>query len=187
MRVVRSIQSPLPDAVASQRASAFLLQAGYRQLPRSGRTLGFRRGSVFGTLANFDPRRWSCEVTVGVVDEGTQCRLDVKAVIASDPFEKRFAEELMVAELSMLETAVNMNQFGAFDASALKKRIAFHVYRVVGLVASVVMPAVLGVIAATFALSRLEVTPAAGVGIGSGTFIVLAAICLALWARLGRR
>jgi hypothetical protein len=126
-------------------------------------------------------------VTARIVDEGASSRLDVKAEIASDPFEKRFAEELVVAELDMLEVAVSKNEFGAFDAGGLKKRVASHVYRVVGPVAGIFMAAVLGVIAATFAFSRPRVTPAASLGIGFGAFAVLASVCLALWARLGKR
>ena len=187
MRVVRSIQSPLSNAVAAQRAAAFLVEAGYRQSTNSDGILRFRRGSLVGTIANFDPRRWSCEVTVRIVDEGTSCRLDVKAGISSDPFEKRFAEELVVAELRGLQAAVVKNEVSAFDAGGLKQRVASHVYRVVGPVAGIFMAAVLGVVAAALAFTRPGFTPAASLGIGCGAFIVLSAICLGLWARLGKR
>jgi hypothetical protein len=183
MRINRAFYAPISDTVARQRAVNFLIQSGYRQLPDSSGSLHFRRGSVIGTLANFDPTRWVCSVNVLVTWEGSSSKIDVESKIANDPFEKRFAKELLTSELSRLETAITTDEFSILDVGDLKKRISSHVYHVVRLFASFIVPLVFGIIAGIFAFTNLNISPLRASTIGAGVFLILLVICLMVWHR----
>ena len=183
MKKTRTFYAPISESIARQRAVAFLTQAGYRQLPDFSGYLHFRRGSIIGTLSNFDPTKWACVANVRVTWEASLSEINVETKITNDPFEKRFAEELLTAEFSRLEAAVTTNEFSTFDVGDLRKRISSHFYRVGGLFASFIIPAVLGIIAGTFALSILNISPSAGWAIAAGVFLILVAICLVAWGR----
>ncbi len=185
MKITRSFQAAVTAPVAIQRAAAFLVKAGYRQHSSSRTGLLFRRGSLFGTLTSFDPTRWSCDVTVSAEPRADSCSVEMMADIPTDPSEKRFAEELISAELGSLEAAVAGHEVADFDVAGLKKRVSFHVYRVVGMFASLIVPAILGALA--FALATGNAGEAGSWAIALGTFIVAAAGCLLLWQRLTRR
>lgn len=183
MKVCRSFSAPISENVARQRAVDFLAQAGYTQLLNSGGSLHFCRGSIIGTLSSFNPTRWACTVNVRVTSEASLSEIDVETIITNDPFEKRFAEELLTSEFSRLEAAVTANEFNTFDASDVRKRIASYVYRVVGLFAGFIISVVLGVIAGMFALTTLNIPPLAASAIGVGFFLILVTICLVAWGR----
>ncbi len=104
--------------------------------------------------------------------------------IATDPSEKRFAAELVSAEFDSLEAAVSNVEVAAFDVGGLKRRISSHVYRVVGGFASLIVPAVLAVLAFALTVDRFSATAAWGVALA--TFLIAAAACLLLWHRLTR-
>ena len=185
MKITRSFQTTVSESVAIQRAAAFLVRAGYRQHSSSQTRLRFRRGSLLGTLTSFDPTRWSCEVSVSADAQPSSCSVEVMADIATDPSEKRFAAELISSEFNRLEAAVANTEVSAFDLSGLKRKIASHVYRVVGLFASLIGPAVLAVLAYALAIDKTSTTGAWAIALA--TFLVAMAICLLLWQRLTRR
>jgi hypothetical protein len=178
MKISRSFYAPIPETIARQRAVSFITQAGYRQLPDFSGYLRFKRGSILGTLSNFNPTRWACAANVRVTSEAGLSKVNVETKITNDPFEKRFAVELLTAELSRLEVAVTTNEFNTFDVGDLRKRIASNVYRIVGLFAGIIISAVLGIFAGIFALATLNVSPLAASAIGAGVFSILVALCL---------
>jgi len=187
MRIIRTFYAPISDTVARQHAVTFLIQSGYQQLPHSSEPLHFTRGSAIGTLANFDPTRWVSSVNVLVTREGSSTKIDVESYIANDLFEKRFAKELLTAELSRLETAITTNEFSILDVGDLKKRISSYVYHVVGLFASFIVPLVFGIIAGTFAFTKLNISPLSASTIGAGVFLILTVTCLMVLRRQKRQ
>jgi hypothetical protein len=178
MKISRSFYAPITEAIARERAVTFLFQAGYRQLPDFNGYLRFKRGSILGALSNFNPTRWACAASVRVTSEAGLSKVNVETKITSDPFEKRFAAELLTAELNRLEAAVATNEFNIFHVGDLRKRIASHVYRVVGLFAGILISAVLGIFAGIFALAKFNLSPLAASAIGAGVFSILVALCL---------
>ena len=181
MRMARSILAPTPVDVTRQRAAAYFTLAGYRQRPDSDGCIRFTRGSIAGSATNFDPTRWGCVVNFRVIPDGNTSRVDLEVTIAADPFERRFAKELLAAEFSGVEAAIAGKAFTAVDTGDLRRRVASHVYRVVGLFAGVMFPAILGVLAGAFVLNRLSAALPAVLGVGGGVFVIFAAICLAVW------
>jgi hypothetical protein len=183
MKLIRSFYATIPETIARQRAVSFLTQAGYRQIPDSGSYLHFKRGSIIGTLSNFNPIRWACMVNIRITSEANLSEINVETEITNDPIEKRFAEELLTAEFSRLEVAVTTNEFNTFDVSDLRKRIASFVYRVVGLFAGFIISIVLGIIAGMLAFTRLNVSLFSALAIGVGLFLIWTAICLVVWVK----
>ncbi|HXY74876.1 MAG TPA: hypothetical protein VEH58_06095, partial [Dehalococcoidales bacterium] len=94
MKITRSFYAPISEATASSRAVDFLAQAGYKRLPDSGGCLHFKRGSIMGTLTNFNPTSWTSAFKVRLTSEGNLARIELETAITSDPFERRFAKEL---------------------------------------------------------------------------------------------
>ena len=183
MKIIRSFYAPISETIARQRAVAFFTQSGYRQLPDSGGYLHFKRGSIIGTLSNFNPTRWTCAANVRVTSEASLSEINMETKITNDPFEKCFAEELLTAEFSRLEAAVTTNEFNTLDVGDLRKKIASYVYRIVGLFAGFLISVVLGIIAGLFALTTLNISTLATSAIGAGVFLILTAICLVAWGR----
>jgi hypothetical protein len=183
MKLVRSFYAPIPEAIARQRAVAFLSQADYRQIPDSSGYLHFKRGSIIGTLSNFNPIRWACTVNISITKKTNLSEINVETEVTNDPIEKRFAEELLTTEFSRLEAAVTTNEFNTFNVSDLRKRIASFVYRIVGLFAGFMLSIVLGIIAGMLAFTRLNVSLFSASAISVGIFLILAAICLVVWVK----
>lgn len=183
MKINRSFYTPISEAVACQRAVTFLTRVGYKQLIDSSNYLHFKRGSIIGTISNFNPTKWACTMNVRVTSETGMSKINIEAQIANDPFEKRFAEELFTAEFNLLDAAVTTNEFNIFDVVDLRKRIASHVYRVVGLFGSFILSLVLGIITGIFTLTTLSISPLAASLIGAGVFLAMGAICLSVWRR----
>ena len=121
MKIVRSFSVPVSETIVRERAVTFLTQAGYRQQPDSSGYLHFKRGSNIGALFNFNPQKWACDVHVRIKSEGSSSEINMEAEISTDPTEKRFAEELVTAEFSLLEAAITMNEFKTYNVSWLKK------------------------------------------------------------------
>ena len=183
MKIIRSFYAPISQTIVRERIVAFLTQAGYRPMNDSSSYLHFKRGSIIGTLSNFNPTRWACLVNVQVTSDTGMSKINVENQITNDPFEKRFAEELLTAESILLEAAISKNEFNVFDIGNLRKRIASHVYRIVGLFASFILSLVLGIITGIFTLTTLSISPLAASVIGAGVFLALVAICLEVWRR----
>jgi hypothetical protein len=146
VKVIRNFHSPVSETIARQRALTFFTQAGYRQLPDCESCLKFKRGSVFGTISNFNPTQWACTANISIKSKANLSEINVETTITTDPLEKRFAVELMNEEFIRLEAAITTNEFNTFDIRYLKKRIASHVYRVVGLFAGLIILLVIGII-----------------------------------------
>ena len=183
MKIVRSFSAPLSETMVRERAITFLAQAGYRQLPDSDNYLRFRRGSTIGALINFNPRRWQSEINIRLKSEGSSSKINMEAEISTDPTEKRFAEELVTAEFSLLEAAVTLNDFNTYDVSTLKKKIASHVYRTAGIFASLMFSAILGIVCGLFAYIKLNMSMFGAAAIGAGILLLIAAIFLVLWGK----
>lgn len=109
--------------------------------------------------------------------------INVETKITNDPFEKRFAEELLNDEFSRLETAVTTNEFNTFNIGDLRRRIASHTVRVVGLFAGFIISPVVGIIAGIFAFTSLNIPPLAASAIGTGVFLIPVAICMVALGR----
>jgi hypothetical protein len=183
MKMIRPFSAQILEPVAGQRVVTFLTQAGYKQLSDSGGSLHFKRGSIIGTIFNFDPKKWACAVDVSLTSEPGSSEINVEAKITNDPFENSLAEELLTAEFNLLETACTAGEFNTFDAFDLRRRIAAYVYRVVGLFAGFIISAILGVIMGTFVLTKFAISTLAASAIGAGVFAILVAICLVMWTR----
>jgi hypothetical protein len=177
MKIECVFSAAIPDAVARERVTTFLVQAGCKQLPNSADgSLLFQRGSLWGMLTSFDPGRWSCAFSVKIKSEGPSSILNIEAEIATDPTEKHFAAELLTAEFNLLETAVTANEIKSFDTGSLKKRIAAHVARIVMISAAMMTSAVIGVIAGAFSSFSLKFTLLASTTIGIGFLVITAAL-----------
>ena len=183
MKLTSSISAPISENLARERTIAFFIQTGCEQLPDSDGCLHFKRGSIIGTLSNFNPKSWACVVNVRLTSGTGSSEINVETKITADPFEKRFAEELLTTELSRLEAAVTNDEFNTFDVGDLRRRIAAHVYHIVGLFAGFIISVFLGFIAGTFTLTTLNISPLSASAIGAGVFVILAAICLVVWGR----
>ena len=146
MKIIHNFTSPISEILARQRAVAFFTQAGYRQLPDFDGYLNFKRGSILGTLFNFNPTQWACTANVSVKSKSSLSEINVETKIINDPFEKRFAVELLIGEFIRLEVAITSNELKTFDVNDLKKRISSHVYRIVGLFVGLLILIVLGII-----------------------------------------
>jgi len=175
--------APVSDDIARQRLIAFLTQHGYRQLPDRGGHLRFKRGSVVGTLVNFDPTRWASLAIVVVKSAGSISQLDAEVSITADPFERSFAQELLDTELDLLKVAVTTNEFDTLDVGELKGRIRSYVFRVVVLFGAFFVSALFGAAAGVFSLTTLGLSaPTAGC-VGAAAFVIPSAIVLVMWRR----
>jgi|GEM_PF-880874 len=183
MKIIRSLYVPISGTDATQRIMAFFNQSGYRQLPATDRYLYFKRGSIIGTLFNFNPTRWASVVNIRITLEENSSVIDVEMKITNDPFEKHFAEELLTSELDRMERAVNNGEFNALDVVDLKRRIAAYVYRIVGLFGSFLISVVLGIVAGMLSLTSFDVSKITALAIGTGVFVILLSICLVVWVR----
>jgi hypothetical protein len=177
MKIKHTFNTPIPNAVARERVTAFLVQSGCKQLPDSaGGSLFFQRGSTWGMLTSFDPKRWNCAFTAKIKPEGPSSILNIEAEIATDPTEKHFAAELLTAEFSLMETAVNTNEIKSFDTGGLKKRVAQHVARIVLMSAALMTSAIIGVIAGAYSSFSLNVRVFGAAAIGAGFMLITAAL-----------
>ena len=183
MKIVRSFSAPVSEVVVRERAETFLTQAGYRQQPDSDSYLHSSRGSAIGAFSSFNPQKWACNIYVRIKSEGSSSKIDIEAEISTDPTEKRFAEELITAEFSLLEAAVTINEFKTYNVSALKKKIAAHFYRVVGIFASFMFSIILGVVAGLFVYVKFNISEFGASAIGAGILLLMAAIFLILWGK----
>ena len=176
MEFQSTFTTTIPAATARERIAAFLVQAGYKQLPGADGGLYFKRGSTWGTLSSFNPMKWACAATINIKSEGTSSQINTTAEISSDPTEKHFAEKLLTEELGLLEAAVTTNVFNIFDVSDLKKKIAGHVSRIVLVSAALMISAVIGVIAGAFASFSLNIHLIGSTAIGIGFLIITGAL-----------
>ena len=176
MEFERTFNTTIPEATARERIAAFLVQAGYKQMPDAASGLYFKRGSTWGTLSSFNPTKWACAVTINIKSEGTSSQIDTTAEISTDPTEKRFAEELLTEEFGLLEAAITTNVFNIFDVSDLKKKIAGHVSRIVLVSAALMISAVIGVIAGAFASFSLNIPILGSAAMGAGFLIITGAL-----------
>jgi hypothetical protein len=183
MKIVRSFLAPISEVIVRERFVTFLTEADYRQQPDSNGYLHFRRGSNVGAISSFNPRKWAAEVYIRIKSEGNSSEIYVKVKMSSDPTEKRFAEELLTAEFDLLEAAVTLGEFKTYDVSALKKKIATHFYRVVGIFASFIFSVILGVVAGLFIYVNFNFSEFAASATGAGILLLMAAIFLILWRK----
>jgi hypothetical protein len=183
MKIVRSFSAPVSEINVRERAVFFLSQSGYRQQSYSSGYLHFKRGSDIGALSNFNPCRWACNIFVRIKSEGNLSEINIEAEISTDPTEKRFAEELLTAEFNLLEAAITLNEFKTYDASVLKKKIAAHVYHVVGVFTSFMFAVILGIVGGLFAYVELDISLFGASAIGVVILLLIAAIFLMLWRK----
>jgi len=181
MKIIRSFNAPISEPAARERIIAFLNLAGYRELSISGDYLHFKRGSIIGTISSFNPTKWASSVNIRVTTDTDMTKINVATRIDHDPLEKRFAEELSAAEFSLLEAAVTNNDFKTVNVNDLRKSIASHVYRIVGLFGGFMLAVVLGIIIGMFTYTRLNLSALAASAIGAGVFLAGGIICLIVW------
>jgi hypothetical protein len=181
MKIVRTLNSPISEATARERIVSFFTLAGYRQSASSDSALHFKRGSFIGTLSSFNPTKWASSVNIRITFDVGISKIDVVTQITHDPLEKRFAEELSAAEFGLLEAAVTTNEIKAFAVSNLRKNIASHVYRIVGLFAGFMLSLILGIVTGKFTFTRFNVSAFAASAIGAGVFLAVAVFCLIVW------
>ena len=183
MKIIRSFSAPISQTIVRERAETFLTQAGFKQQPDSYSYLHSSRGSAIGAFSSFNPQKWACNVSVRIKSEGSSSEINAEAEISTDPTEKRFAEELLTAEFGLLEAAVTLGEFKTYDVSTLKKKIAAHFYRVVGIFASFMFSVILGVVAGLFIYIKFNFSEFAASAIGAGILLLMAAIFLILWRK----
>ena len=184
MKIVRSFSAPVPEATAIERVTSFLTQSGYRQLPVSNNVLQFKRGSMFGTISSFDPRRWACTANFRVIPEDKASHISAEIEIATDPTEKRFAEELLNAEFTRLVAAVTKNEFNAYDISALKTGVSSHVNRLVMIFAGSMLSVILSIVIGQYCSKILDISILGSSLIGFGVLLISALIFQILFGRL---
>jgi hypothetical protein len=183
MKIVRSFSATVSETIVRERAIIFLTQAGYGQRPDSSGYLYFKRGSNIGTLSNFNPQHWACELHLRIKPEGSLSEINVEGEISTDPTEKHFAEELLTAEFSLLEAAITTNEFKTFDISELKKKIKSHVYRIVGIFTSFMFSIILGIVVGLFTSIDLDISILGASVIGAGVLLLMFTIFLVLWRK----
>ena len=177
MKIERFFATAITETIVRQRVIEFLKQAGYKQLLDSaGGRLLFQRGSTWGVLTGFDPKRWNCTLSVRIKPEGTGSAINIDAKIATDPTEKHFAAELLTAEFNLLETAVTTNEIKSFDTGGLKKKVAKHVSRIVLISLAIMIPAVIGVIAGALSSIVLNIPVLGAAATGAGFMLITAAL-----------
>lgn len=68
MKLTRLVSAEITEKIACDRATAYFTNAGYAQTPsQSG--LAFQRGSVWGSLVSFSPKRWKVTATLDIVSQ----------------------------------------------------------------------------------------------------------------------
>jgi hypothetical protein len=183
MKITRFVTAPIPEADARQRIILYLAQAGYEQLPAAGGLLAFRRGSMIGSYALFNPLKWACTFKISLNSEQEMTKIYLTADITTDPTEKLFGAELLKAELDLLESAVVRNEFKIFDATNLKKRVSSQVKRVVGIFGSALLSVIFGIIFGKAISTTTSIGTAASVGIGAAITLISAALFMVLLRR----
>jgi hypothetical protein len=177
MKLAHIVNTPVAEPVARQRINDFFARNGYKQQPDSADgNLHFQRGSFWGTVTSFDPKRWACILNLSIKQETASSSINIAGEIATDPTEKRFAAELLTAEFDRLEAAVTRNEFNTFDAGDLKKRVKHHVAHYVALCAAIMISLFIGGIAGIFAAINLNIAIVGSAAIGAGFMIVTAAL-----------
>ena len=183
MKIFLSFSAPVSESSARERTVTFLTQAGYKQQFNSDNYLRFSRGSTIGSLINFNPKRWQCEVNIHIVSNESSPEIHVEAEISTDPTEKRFAEELLTAEFSLLESAITTNEFKTLDMSDLKKKIKSHVYRIARIFTSFMFSIILGIVVGLFASIDLDISILGASVFGAGVLLLMFTIFMVLWRR----
>jgi hypothetical protein len=177
MKLKYFVNTPISEIIVRQRVIDFFTRNGYKQQSDSADgNLLFQRGSMWGTLTSFDPRRWACILNLIIKQEAALSSINIAAEISTDPTEKRFAAELLTAEFDLLEAAVTRNEFNTFDAGDLKKRVNHHVAHYVALCAEIMISLFIGGIAGIFAAINLNIAVLGSAAIGAGFMIVTAAL-----------
>ena len=185
MKLQHIVNTAIPETIVRQRAIEFLRQAGYKQQTDSADgNLHFQRGSFWGTLTSFDPKRWACILNLSIKQEAASSSINIAAEISTDPTEKRFAAELLTAEFDLLETAVTKNEFNTFDACELKKKANHHVAHYVAICAAIIISLFIGGIAGEFAAISLNIAIVGSAAIAAGFMIITAAL---FWLILRRK
>ncbi len=177
MKLKHVVNTPVTEIMARQRVIDFFTRNGYKQQPDSADgILHFQRGSMWGTLTSFDPKRWACILNLIIKQEAASSSINIAAEISTDPTEKRFAAGLLTAEFDLLAVAVTKNEYTAFDTGELKKRVSQHVARYVTLCAAVMISLFFGGIAGIFAAINLNIAVWGSAAIGAGFMIVTGAL-----------
>ena len=183
MKITRTFSIPIQETAARERVAAFCRKSGHKQLPGSDSELHFQRGSLSDILFSFNPTRWPCVVNVYIIAKAGLSQIKVEAEISTDPTEWRFGEELLTAELNLLESAVAINKIQIYDVGDLKKRVAAFVFRIVGILASFLITIILGVFTGLFAYIKLNISILGALAIGAGVLLVFGALLVAFWGR----
>ena len=185
MELKHIVNTPVTETLARRRVSDFFTRNGYKQQPDSADgKLHFQRGSMWGTLTSFDPKRWACILNLSIKQEAASFSINIAAEISTDPTEKRFGAELLTADFDLLEAAVTGNEISTFDAGDLKKRVNHHVAHYVALCAAIMISLFIGGIAGIFAAINLNIAIVGSAAIGAGFLIVAAAL---FWLILRRQ
>ena len=185
MKLKYFVNTPISEIIVRQRVIDFFTRNGYKQQSDSADgNLHFQRGSMWGTLTSFDPKRWACILNISIKQETASSSINIAAQISTDPTEKRFGAELLTAEFDLLAAAVTQNEYTAFDTGDLKKRVNHHVAYYVALCVAIMISLFIGGIAGIFAAITLNIAVWCSAAIGAGFMIVTAAL---FWLILRRQ
>jgi hypothetical protein len=182
MEICRNFFAPMPEAEARERAVAFFTGCGYKPVFDGGGIFTFERGSILGTVSNFNPKSWAGKVRVRISPGSGVADITVIARLTSDPFERSFARELLTAEIDAFEGALRKRKTGPVDTEGLKKRVAANVYRTVGLVGGVIFAAVPGVLGWLLLYRLLHYTFLLALISGIFIFLILAVLSYMIYA-----
>jgi hypothetical protein len=183
MKMTRIITAPVSEAAARERITTFLTQSGYKQSPPDGGQLKFRRGSMLAAYANVNPAAWLSSLNFTISAEANWVKIYIDTEITTDPTEQRFGAELLTGELSLLESAVTINEFKIYDINGLKKNVTAYVYRVARISGSILISVIAGVALGQALSKKTDVTIFGSALIGGVTSLAMAALFLIFWSR----
>jgi hypothetical protein len=183
MKFSRTFSAPVPEAIARERTQEYLTHFHFKQLPSSNGRLLFKRGSIWGTLFSFNPSKWACQVDINITPDANWTKIEMNAEISTDPTEKRFAEELLTAEFSLLEASISIDEKKCYNITTLQRRISGHVMRIVKVVGLSMLSVIIGIGAGQLVSKNTNVSILLSSIIGAAVSLIMMAIFQLLMGR----
>ena len=76
MKIERTVTVAVNEAIALERATAYLRQVGYKQVSREP-FLVFQRGFVLGSLTSFTPKHWRSKAKIHIMPDNNRVKVVV--------------------------------------------------------------------------------------------------------------
>jgi len=129
MKIERTITSNISEAIALERAIAYLRHMGYKQITGEP-FLTFHRGSVLGSWISFTPKGWKAKATVQVMSDDNQVKvaavfeINTTGQLVTDKERAFWDAEVNGLEVALCSGEVNPVTGIEFARSALYQNIA---------------------------------------------------------------